>query len=100
MALQETMRALADPTRRQILNLLRQDSFVPRNSIFCESIRFRTLLPHGSEAMLFNSAAEEKILAEYVETALTDWIFNDRAPVNFRQIFIDEDESWEYLPPL
>ena len=26
MALQETMRALADPTRRQILNLLRQDS--------------------------------------------------------------------------
>ena len=25
-ALQETMRALADPTRRQILNLLRQDS--------------------------------------------------------------------------
>ena len=26
MALQETMRALADPTRRQILNMLRQDS--------------------------------------------------------------------------
>ena len=26
MALQETMRALADPTRRQILNLLRQNS--------------------------------------------------------------------------